>query len=952
MVTHTFQAISDYERKQWVEAMGGTWPAVSTLQRIRADSVEDNLNSSAFLFLKDCLAELEARGLRDHGLYRVGGVVSKVKKLLHLGLIEQAGEKIDLGDPKQWESKTIASAVKQYFRDLSKPLMTHQLYPAFLEAAKNPELQDEEDRAAEIAGVARRLPRASWEMLRVLVTHLSKVASNSDVNLMTAANLGVCFGPTLLRPKEETVASIMDIKFCNEVVEVLIQNCDKVFPPAGDSSPELPTAATAASVASSRRKHSSSANSTASVSTSLGGGGGGGGEGGAPVNGGGEDTPDRVVRGGSTPQRTGSVGSFSQLSTNSLPDFKDFRPVTRSGGVAASSTPYGGVANKARSKSHQHEQVKLEVPSVRKQASLPSPYYGNNREQGDPPKSPLKTMKSSQDDLMASLEMMNLLAADLPSTKVSSSSSSSTPPHQQRSSLSPLKRSYTLQPQPASVNGGGGGGGGQDVFRKPPLPKLSLTASHPYTAFLLRSNPSPSPSLSSNSGESAASASASPRIPPRVSSTSSTPGSSDLLTRMQEKLSSRNRSNSVDNTNYSPSSVFSASPSPPIGGLMPIPPRVPVRKYRRVIVSPSALQEHQAKVAEEKEEENGGGGADSFRSLAATIKYELSHANGDDDDAAPPTSSHDLGSPSPPTDSGVAESPPVQVRVTVRQREEEEEDEDLKGGKGRRPSEDDAASTISSSAISAESVGEEGEGEEASADNKGVSAARLSRYDNVQTRGEDGDDEATTDDDDDNDEEEEDEEEEEEEEEDVSQVERHGRVGQAKDGTGGDDDDEEREEEEEEVGRVEMRRRQQRPDVVPRMKSFPVTEEEMVGLGPAKQRKMLNRVSGPYENVRDGEEVAGGNLHVAEEEEEEEDGGRKARSWSPPTLPPKRRPRPGQSIKEEEENDEDSGNFAEEVRGRGVQVEGREERVEMEEEDFEGMNSLRRMLSGGQTSDV
>ena len=57
------------------------------------------------------------------------------------------------------------------------------------------------------------------------------MAAKHETNLMTAANLGVVFGPTLLRPKEETVASIMDIKFCNEVVENLIENCDIFFPP-------------------------------------------------------------------------------------------------------------------------------------------------------------------------------------------------------------------------------------------------------------------------------------------------------------------------------------------------------------------------------------------------------------------------------------------------------------------------------------------------------------------------------------------------------------------------------------------------------------------------------------------------------------------------------------------------------------------------------------------------
>lgn len=45
---------------------------------------------------------------------------------------------------------------------------------------------------------------------------------------MTVSNIGVCFGPTLLRPEEETVAAIMDIKFCNVVVEIIIENYNLV----------------------------------------------------------------------------------------------------------------------------------------------------------------------------------------------------------------------------------------------------------------------------------------------------------------------------------------------------------------------------------------------------------------------------------------------------------------------------------------------------------------------------------------------------------------------------------------------------------------------------------------------------------------------------------------------------------------------------------------------------
>jgi len=63
------------------------------------------------------------------------------------------------------------------------------------------------------------------------------VVLKSDKNLMTVSNLGVCFGPTLLRPEEETVASIVDLKFYNIVVEILIENYEKIFNSEPDKIP-------------------------------------------------------------------------------------------------------------------------------------------------------------------------------------------------------------------------------------------------------------------------------------------------------------------------------------------------------------------------------------------------------------------------------------------------------------------------------------------------------------------------------------------------------------------------------------------------------------------------------------------------------------------------------------------------------------------------------------------
>lgn len=45
---------------------------------------------------------------------------------------------------------------------------------------------------------------------------------------MSPSNMGVIFGPTLMRAQEDTVAAMMNIKFQNIVVEILIEHFNKV----------------------------------------------------------------------------------------------------------------------------------------------------------------------------------------------------------------------------------------------------------------------------------------------------------------------------------------------------------------------------------------------------------------------------------------------------------------------------------------------------------------------------------------------------------------------------------------------------------------------------------------------------------------------------------------------------------------------------------------------------
>ena len=62
---------------------------------------------------------------------------------------------------------------------------------------------------------------------KIFPSHHS-IAQQSNFNLMKASNLGVVFGPTLMRAEVETVATIVDIKYQNIIVQEMIEQKSRV----------------------------------------------------------------------------------------------------------------------------------------------------------------------------------------------------------------------------------------------------------------------------------------------------------------------------------------------------------------------------------------------------------------------------------------------------------------------------------------------------------------------------------------------------------------------------------------------------------------------------------------------------------------------------------------------------------------------------------------------------
>jgi len=191
------------------------------------------------IIMDKCITEIDDRCLQIRGIYRVSGVKTKVEALSQQ--FETGGSVVDL---QSTFPHLITSVLKLYLRELPEPLMTFELYPEFIQIAKDstglkfdrPEDgeaddNEENDRKCEellqkLHELLLRLPPANYYTVSRLLTHLRRVANNEEFNQMNCGNLAIIFGPTLLRPRgsPSSLSALMDMSHQVRVVELLLMN--------------------------------------------------------------------------------------------------------------------------------------------------------------------------------------------------------------------------------------------------------------------------------------------------------------------------------------------------------------------------------------------------------------------------------------------------------------------------------------------------------------------------------------------------------------------------------------------------------------------------------------------------------------------------------------------------------------------------------------------------------
>ncbi|XP_025148580.3 rho GTPase-activating protein 45 isoform X3 [Bubalus bubalis] len=205
--------------------------------------------------IKKCIFEIEQRALRTKGIYRVNGVKTRVEKLCQA--FENGKELVELS---QASPHDISNVLKLYLRQLPEPLISFRFYHELVGMAKDslkaeaeakaasrgrPDATEREAAAMVMASrlreLLRDLPRENWATLRYLMRHLRRIVEVEQDNKMTPGNLGIVFGPTLLRPRptEATVSlsSLVDYPHQACIVETLITHFSLVFEEEPEETP-------------------------------------------------------------------------------------------------------------------------------------------------------------------------------------------------------------------------------------------------------------------------------------------------------------------------------------------------------------------------------------------------------------------------------------------------------------------------------------------------------------------------------------------------------------------------------------------------------------------------------------------------------------------------------------------------------------------------------------------
>jgi hypothetical protein len=157
-----------------------------------------------------CIEQLEGQKIK--GIYRLSGVKSKVDHLCRQFV--QGVELSDIDLTNNYSAIVLANAVKKYLRELPVPLLlivnstdsSLALQNELMSIGKEISVSSSQvpsqlnDRLRQL--LEQRISNHAKQALVQLLKHLHLISLSEQENQMSAANLGIVFGPTLFKSQQ------------------------------------------------------------------------------------------------------------------------------------------------------------------------------------------------------------------------------------------------------------------------------------------------------------------------------------------------------------------------------------------------------------------------------------------------------------------------------------------------------------------------------------------------------------------------------------------------------------------------------------------------------------------------------------------------------------------------------------------------------------------------------
>ncbi|EGC33682.1 hypothetical protein DICPUDRAFT_154253 [Dictyostelium purpureum] len=122
----------------------------------------------------------------------------------------------------------LAALLKGFFRELSEPLLTFDLFDKVIEIGDNSNLSEIEQ-VNQVSTLLKSIPIVNQNTFQLILTLLIEISKSSEINKMNHSNLSIVFGPNLLKPRDQTIETSLKIPIINNVLTTLLDHYNLLY---------------------------------------------------------------------------------------------------------------------------------------------------------------------------------------------------------------------------------------------------------------------------------------------------------------------------------------------------------------------------------------------------------------------------------------------------------------------------------------------------------------------------------------------------------------------------------------------------------------------------------------------------------------------------------------------------------------------------------------------------